>query len=107
MLSTITIPVGQLKPTQLELVDKWLRQVLWENELPGTDAPQNFEIHRSKGRLIFENGEVKMLQGVREIFELIDAPESDEPVPTSGKIIFIGRHVAELDFEQSFKSIVN
>ncbi|KAJ3497563.1 hypothetical protein NLG97_g1805 [Lecanicillium saksenae] len=88
-LSTITIAVDKLKPNQLEQVDKWLRQVLWENELPGTQTPQKFEIHRSKGRLIFDNDEIKMLQGVREIFELIDAPASDEPLPTSGKIIFI------------------
>ncbi|KAM3558686.1 hypothetical protein ARSEF4850_004482 [Beauveria asiatica] len=93
-LSTITIPVDTLKPTQLEQVDKWLRQVLWENELPGTDEAQKFEIHRCKGRLIFDNGETKMLQGVREIFELIDAPTSHEPTPASGKIIFIGRHVS-------------
>lgn len=106
-LSTITIPVDTLKPTQLEQVDKWLRQVLWENELPGTDEAQKFEIHRCKGRLIFDNGEIKMLQGVREIFELIDAPTSDEPTPASGKIIFIGRHVAGVGFEQSFRSLVH
>ncbi|KAM3534546.1 hypothetical protein MY4038_002234 [Beauveria bassiana] len=94
-LSTITIPVDTLKPTQLEQVDKWLRQVLWENELPGTDQAQKFEIHRCKGRLIFDNGEIKMLQGVREIFELIDAPTSDEPTPASGKIIFIGGGVPQ------------
>lgn len=96
-----------LEPAQFNLVDRWLRQVLWESELPGSDASQKFEIHRSKGRLIFDNGDVKMLQGVREIFELIDAPESSEPVPTSGKIIFIGRHVAGVDFEKSFRSAVN
>ena len=47
-----------------------------------------------------------MLQGVREIFELIDAPESDEPAPEAGKIIFIGRHLAGVDFEKSFRSMV-
>ncbi len=56
---------------------------------------------------MFDNGDIKMLQGVREIFELIDAPASDEPSPTSGKIIFIGRHVAGVDFEQSFRSVVH
>ncbi|TQV98729.1 hypothetical protein V2A60_007565 [Cordyceps javanica] len=99
-LSTITIPVDTLRPAQLEQVDKWLRQVLWENELPGNDEAQKFEIHRSKGRLVFDNGDLKMLQGVREIFELIDAPFSDEPTPTSGKIIFIGRHVAGVPYHR-------
>lgn len=56
---------------------------------------------------MFDNGDIKMLQGVREIFDLIDAPASDEASPTSGKIIFIGRHVAGVDFEQSFRSVVH
>ncbi len=98
--------MDKLPAEQLELVDKWLRSVLWEGALPGVDAPPNFEIHRSKGRLVFEGGDVKMLQGVREIFELIDAPESDEPTPEAGKIIFIGRHLRGVDFETSFRSVV-
>lgn len=107
MISTVTIPVDKLKPAQLEQVDKWLRLVLWENELPGNGKVQNFEIHRSKGRLLFDNGDVKMLQGVREIFEVIDAPASSDAASTSGKIVFIGRHVADVDFEHSFRSVVN
>ncbi|OAQ94874.1 COBW domain-containing protein [Purpureocillium lilacinum] len=106
-ISTISIPVPRLRPDQLEAVDRWLRSVLWDNQLPGTDGEGGFEIHRSKGRIVLQSGEVKMMQGVREVFELIDAPDG---APASegqeGKIIFIGRKVADVDFEASFRRAV-
>ncbi|KAL6860099.1 hypothetical protein ACO1O0_004124 [Amphichorda felina] len=105
-ISTVSIPVGPLRPDQLDQVDRWLRSVLWDSKLPGKDEPVDFEIHRSKGRLIFENGQVKMLQGVQEIFELIDAPNGAE-LTQKGKIILIGKHVANVDFEGSFRQSVN
>lgn len=66
-----------------------------------------FEIHRSKGRLVFKNGDVKLLQGVREVFELIDAPDGAEVSSTEGKIILIGRGVKDIDFESDFRHIIN
>lgn len=50
---------------------------------------------------MFENGDVKLMQGVREVFEINDAP-GDQEVPTEGKIILIGRNLAEVDFSKSF-----
>lgn len=47
-----------------------------------------------------------MLQGVQEIFELIDAPNGAE-LTQKGKIILIGKHVANVDFEGSFRQSVN
>ncbi|KAL2691711.1 hypothetical protein Neosp_002100 [[Neocosmospora] mangrovei] len=106
-ISTVTIPVGRLEPEQLDAVDRWLRSVLWDNKLPEADKEGGFEIHRSKGRLVFANGDIKMLQGVREIFEINDGPRDDEAPPPEGKIILIGRNVAEVGFESSFKQAVN
>lgn len=86
-------------------IDKWLRSVLWENELPNdTDEHKEpFEIHRLKGRLAVENGDVKIIQGVRELFEIFNAPFSGEQEGASqtGKIVLIGRLVTDFDFEQS------
>ena len=45
--------------------------------------------------------------GVREVFELIDAPDASEAPPAEGKIIFIGRHVTEVDFEDSLNQAIN
>lgn len=91
-------------------MDKWLRLVLWENELPHDDAEHRtpFEVHRLKGRLTVGNGEIKIIQGVRELFEIFDAPASDE-VGTSntGKVVLIGRHVVDFDFEKSLLAAIS
>lgn len=100
----MTIPVQTLRPEQLDDVDRWLRSVLWDSKLPGKEDSK-FEIHRSKGRLVLDDGRVKMLQGVQEIFELMNAPEGVESTQT-GKIIFIGKHIADVDFEGSFRATV-
>jgi hypothetical protein len=56
-----------------------------------------------KGRLVFQTGEVKMIQGVREIFEILDSPNQVEvSVPQQGKIVLIGRHVNDVGFGSSF-----
>ncbi|KAJ3501896.1 hypothetical protein NM208_g16840 [Fusarium decemcellulare] len=105
-ISTVTIPVGRLEPEQLDAVDRWLRSVLWDNKLPEAEKEGAFEIHRSKGRLVFANGDVKMLQGVREIFEINDGRQDDD-VPREGKIILIGRNVADVGFESSFRHAIS
>lgn len=92
----------QLRPEQLENVDRWLRAVLWDQKLPEQDNEAEFEVHRSKGRILLDNGEIKMLQGVREVFDLTDAPPTTEPPPSDGKIIFIGRGLKNVDFAGSF-----
>lgn len=96
-----------LRPEQLEDVDRWLRAVLWDHKLPGTEKDVEFEIHRSKGRLAFKNGDVKLLQGVREIFEIMDAPNGAEITSTEGKIILIGRGVQGIDFESSLRQTIS
>jgi CCR4-NOT transcription complex subunit 2 len=99
--------VPALRPEQLDDVDRWLRAVLWDYKLPGTENTVEFEIHRSKGRLVFQNGNVKLLQGVREIFEIMDAPNGAEITATAGKIILIGRGVQGIDFESNFRQTIN
>jgi G3E family GTPase len=72
--------------------------VLWDAKLPGFEEVRGWEIHRSKGRVRLEGGEVKMLQGVREIFELIDgvdaAGDGEQGGEAKGsRIVFIGRNL--------------
>lgn len=74
----------------------------------------SFEIHRLKGRLLVRDGSVKMVQGVREIFEIIDVEEDRPTVErknhetakspiggSSGKLVLIGRGIAELKWSDS------
>lgn len=106
-------------------VDEWLRSVLWESQLPdpaggpklgGRNDPIGFEIHRTKGRLVLKDGSVKVVQGVRELFEIFEAPAASpaeeaagEPAvaPESSKLILIGRRLGQFDFEKSILNAIS
>lgn len=109
-ISTISIPLPLLIEDQVGKVDEWLRSVLWENELPSNDTEHQipFEIHRLKGRLALQSGETKIIQGVRELFEIFDAPASDgEGSSRTGKVVLIGRHVTDFGFEKSLLAAIS
>lgn len=99
-----------LQPEQLVKMDSWLRSVLWESEAPGHDVSQNgaLEIHRLKARLVFSNGDVKMVQGVREVFDIVDGQKSaatdNEGRPVTGKVVLIGRGVKQIDWDASLRA---
>ena len=81
-ISTITMTVPVLDVSHLTKLDAWLRSVLWNSILPGNHSEDSaekiepkFEVHRLKARILLSNGDVKIIQGVREIFEILDAPK--------------------------------
>jgi G3E family GTPase len=88
-----------------------LRSILWDSKVPAPDHGSlvegndhdTIEVHRLKARLPLSNGEVKIVQGVREVFEILDSPESTNSIDdVAGKIILIGRHLVDKRFEESF-----
>ena len=102
-IGTLTVKIGEeIGEEGLRGLDGWLRSVLWESKVPGyEEAVTGWEIHRAKGRVRVVGGGVKMLQGVREIFELIDGVEDEtgdeetgEEKEQGGRIVFIGRNVS-------------
>lgn len=108
-IATIALTLPVMEPEGLSRLDEWLRSVLWENSLPGvsqSDAAR-WEIHRIKGRIVLDDGRVKMLQGVREVFDFIDAPKaaSDLEVDKAavGKIVIIGRNIGDITVTQAFE----
>ncbi|GAB1318934.1 hypothetical protein MFIFM68171_09144 [Madurella fahalii] len=109
-ISTLSIPLPELTEDQHSAVDAWLRSVLWENLLPGhkpTGGPA-FNIHRLKGRFFVRNGSEKIIQGVREIFDIFDSPspQPDSDGPRAGKLVLIGRHLDHFDFRQSLTEAI-
>jgi G3E family GTPase len=96
-IGTVTVRFAALGENGMVKLDAWLRSVLWESRLPGQESVAGWEIHRSKGRVRLKSGEVKMLQGVREIFELIDGVNMDgdgeEGDEQGSRIVFIGRNL--------------
>lgn len=99
-------------------VDEWLRSVLWESVLPTPanstieSRPTNFEIHRLKGIIYLDDGSSKIIQAVRDVFEIRDSElrqsDGDEPSDVQCKIVLIGRGLGpSVDpWRESFESFV-
>jgi hypothetical protein len=109
-----------LKVEQLPKLDLWLRSILWDSKLPGVGFVANddafrgvgLEVHRLKARLPLSDGNIKIVQAVREVFDIIDDPaigSSTLPpkAPVEGKVVLIGRNLLGLRFEESFNIILN
>jgi G3E family GTPase len=109
-IGTITLNVPPLDGQDLMKLDQWLRTILWDNCIPGPDPSRKstnmpWEIHRTKGRIYINDGGIKILQGVREIFELIDGARSDDDASDHrGKIVFIGRNIGTESTRQAFQT---
>ncbi|KAJ5569578.1 uncharacterized protein N7459_009008 [Penicillium hispanicum] len=117
-ISTIAVVTPSIPADKVSRVDEWLRSVLWESTLPipangATDHhPTNFEIHRLKGIIVLNDGSNKIIQAVRDTFEIRDSEpiQSDDnrPPTLQCKIVLIGRGLGlNADpWRQSFESFV-
>ena len=109
-ISTVTLTFPALDENHLTQLDEWLRSVLWNGRLPEVDTQANWEIHRIKGRIPLIRGNLKLLQGVREIFELTDAIDNISQVANGtedGKIVMIGRDIGSKDNTAAFQQSLN
>ncbi|KAL4764982.1 CobW family GTP-binding protein [Aspergillus foveolatus] len=115
-ISTIVLTHPPLHHSKIPLVDVWLRSVLWDSTLPlpsGSEAQNpSFDIHRLKGILALSDGSSKIIQAVREVFEI-----RDEATPTKSssaaedsdrrsqcKIVLIGRGLGDAGpWQRSFE----
>ncbi|KAF5874326.1 uncharacterized protein Bfra_004332 [Botrytis fragariae] len=134
-ITTLTLTTPPLSPTSLPHLDAWLRSLLWDSRIPSpSPSPSSLtssslphtnlslpspEIHRLKARLPLTNNTTKIIQAVREVFEILDdiSPPSSLPKPTTtaeiappppqnemesdgnseGKIVLIGRNIREME----------
>lgn len=115
-ISTIAVTTPPIGAEKVSRVDEWLRSVLWESILPkpvhSSDShPADFEIHRLKGILYLDDGSCKIIQAVRDVFEIRDSEsrksEGDE-TSTQCKIVLIGRGLGSSiePWRESFGSLV-
>ena len=110
-ISTISLPLPILTPGQLSSLESWLRSLLWDVRLPDPDLDSNldpsvpsFSIHRTKGRVILTDGSVKMIQGVREVFEIVETDgDGAASADLKAKIVFIGRGLESEGFGRSLE----
>ncbi|EHY58877.1 hypothetical protein HRR83_001864 [Exophiala dermatitidis] len=106
-ISTLTFPLRPVDPGEVSILQDWLETVLWEAEDRQEGQTRKYEIHRTKGLIPITDGTVRIVQGVREIFEIIEPPpapasddtnnsENDDNMTQQqqqGKIVFIGRNL--------------
>ncbi|KAK6383624.1 hypothetical protein LTS17_002916 [Exophiala oligosperma] len=95
-ISTLTLAFSSpLDPPKLSHLTSWLETILWEAEDDQADQARKYEIHRTKGLIPLLDGTVRVIQGVREIFDIIEPPRPTEgsDAPRDGKIVFIGRNL--------------
>lgn len=85
-ISTTSFPISPIDPEKLYLLEQWLQNLLWDD---GTGAKM-YEIYRLKGYIPLTDGSARIVQGVREIFDIIDA-ESANTACEEGKIVLIGK----------------
>ncbi len=115
-ISTLTLHVPLLPTNHLPNLESWLRSVLWDSQLPPTETGARtggFTVHRTKGQIFVQDGRVLMIQGVRDVFEIIDhttsasrgvagsAGAEDESAVGSGKIVLIGKGLGGVPFQES------
>ncbi|KAF3285156.1 hypothetical protein EYR41_007189 [Orbilia oligospora] len=104
-VSTISFDVDVLKAEAIEIVDAWIRSLLWDERVPLDGIKSTLfhpvEIHRLKGRLKTEDGKTHIIQGVREVFEITNSSERN--MEGSGKIVLIGKGLGKVDIRGSFE----
>jgi len=111
-ISSILVPIPPLPSQRIQMLDGWIRSVLWENRLPGSTIENpDLQILRCKGMFHSDENELFVLQGVRAIYELTQLDvEDDQDVDSEGigdvgKLVFIGKGLTD-DVRQSLEKIV-
>lgn len=88
-LSTLNISLPVLDEAGLDRLERCLEDILWPS---GVEKP--YEVHRTKGLVHLNNGTCKMIQGVREIFEITEAKnDSAEDSSSGSRVVLIGRRL--------------
>ena len=84
-MTTISLSLPSLNPDQAIRFESWIRSMLWDTvfsdmihqhyRLPSAQT-SSLQIHRIKGRLALSDGSSRLMQGVREGFEISEYPTS-------------------------------
>ncbi|KAL9580185.1 MAG: hypothetical protein Q9212_004645 [Teloschistes hypoglaucus] len=112
-ISTLKLHLPTLHPKQVDNLLPWLRSVLWDSKLPPTAAnadttnSKDLAIHRTKGQIPVSDGRTLMIQGVRDIFDIVEQTSTSSQEASvnraelGGKIVLIGKGLRGLGFQES------
>ena len=87
-ISTVSFLLPAFEPQKLYLLENWLQSLLWDD---GSKQQKEYEIHRLKGFVPVTDGSARIMQGVREIFDIIDVEGTNVGEMDEGKIVLIGK----------------
>lgn len=92
-VSSILVPVPVLPAGQVEVLDEWIRSVLWEHKLPSEEDAEGLDVLRCKGMFRTDADEIYVLQGVREMYDLslAESTQDSDGAGDIGKLVFIGK----------------
>lgn len=97
-LSTLTVELPIMDEAGFEKLERCLEDILWPAE-----QDRQYEVHRTKGLLQLKDGSIKMIQGVREVFDITDA--ADAEATHSSKVVLIGRNLKHVPEKLGWSSI--
>ncbi|TIB72426.1 cobW-domain-containing protein [Wallemia mellicola] len=100
----IELSLPSLTNVQYADFDMWIRCVLWENTLPSVETVEigeEMEILRTKGVINRDDGAVYILQGVRDMYEIKQAPNGPS---INTKLVFIGKNTNQDLFQKSINN---
>jgi G3E family GTPase len=98
-ISTISFALPPFDPQKLYLLQNWLQSLLWDDGEGEGKRKKRYEVHRLKGYIPITDGTARVVQGVREVFDIIDVEEAAEEGgrQDEGKIVVIGRGLEHID----------
>ncbi len=98
-ISSLQVELPTLTSAQLDKLDEWIRNVLWEKQLPNRPTAESgaLDVLRCKGIFVTDDGGVHVLQGVRNLYEIARVEKEDEELglPDTGKLVLIGKGLSE------------
>lgn len=103
-IQSIELSLPSLTNVQYADFDMWIRCVLWENTLPSVETVEigeEMEILRTKGVINRDDGAVYILQGVRDMYEIKQAPNGPS---INTKLVFIGKNTNQDLFQKSINN---
>lgn len=86
-ITTITIPMPALRSDRIDSFESAIQKLLWNSNEEG------IEILRMKGRVMSREGRSWIIQGVRDIYEMVEVKHEQGK---DSKLIFIGKQLSKL-----------
>ena len=108
-ITSLQVSCPVLSSAQQECLEEWIRNVLWESQLPEhstNNCDRALEVLRCKGIFGTQSGQTLVLQGVRNLYELEPLVGDDVGLPDHGKLVFIGKGLSDA-VRQSLENILH